>query len=274
MALDFPSNPTNGQVFGSYIWNSTVGAWQAREESAAVAVTSPTAPTEAKNGDIWYNTTRGVSYVYYDDGSSSQWVEVVTSGTPELSTKADLSYTNTQLALKANLSGGNTFTGTQTFNTPIAIASGGTGNNTGVNLIPTGAMMMWYTNTAPTGWLLCDGQSTAAYPALAAIVGANVPNLKGRVPVGRDSADASFDILGETGGAKTHTLTVAEMPSHRHNLQIVALSQLNQQVNDDDLAAGNAPPAANGPTAMSNAGGDQPHNNLQPYIVVNYIIKT
>jgi hypothetical protein len=91
MALDFPANPVDSEIFGSYIWSASKGVWQSREESAAVAITSPTAPLTANNGDIWYNTARGIAYVYYDDGSSSQWVEVVTSGTPELSTKADLS---------------------------------------------------------------------------------------------------------------------------------------------------------------------------------------
>lgn len=67
-----------------------IGVWQSREESATVAVTSPTKPLTANNGDIWYNTTRGITYIYYDDGTSSQWVEIVTSGTPELSTKADI----------------------------------------------------------------------------------------------------------------------------------------------------------------------------------------
>ena len=116
MALDFPSNPVDGEVFGSYVWSTSKGVWQSREESATVAITSPTAPLSANNGDLWYDTNRGVTYVYYNDGSSSQWVEVVTSGTPELSTKA-------------NLSGGNTFSGVQTLNTPLAIASGGTGSN-------------------------------------------------------------------------------------------------------------------------------------------------
>jgi hypothetical protein len=116
MALDFPANPVDGEVFGSYVWSASKGVWQSREESATVAITSPTAPPSANNGDLWYDTNRGVTYVYYNDGSSSQWVEVVTSGTPELSTKA-------------NLSGGNTFSGVQTLNTPLAIASGGTGGN-------------------------------------------------------------------------------------------------------------------------------------------------
>lgn len=133
MALDFPSNPSDGEIFGSYVWSASKGVWQAREESATVAITSPTKPLTASNGDIWYNTTRGISYVYYDDGSSSQWVEIVTSGTPELSTKADLSYTNTQLALKANLSGGNTFSGTQNVSGTVNATSFTTSN---VSVIP------------------------------------------------------------------------------------------------------------------------------------------
>ena len=57
MALDFPSNPVNGEVFGSYVWNASVGVWQGREESATVAVVSPTTPLTANNGDIWYNSS-------------------------------------------------------------------------------------------------------------------------------------------------------------------------------------------------------------------------
>ncbi len=90
MALDFPANPSNGQAYGSYIYNSTIGAWQSKEDPATVAVTSPTAPASANNGDIWYNTNTGVSYVYYSDGTSSQWVEIVSSAVPALDSKADI----------------------------------------------------------------------------------------------------------------------------------------------------------------------------------------
>lgn len=77
MVLDFPANPSDGQIFGSYIWSSSKGAWKAREESAAVVVTSPTPPNNANNGDVWYNSANGISYVYYNDGSSSQWVQLI-----------------------------------------------------------------------------------------------------------------------------------------------------------------------------------------------------
>lgn len=98
-------------------------------------------------------------------------------------------------------------------------------------LVPTGSINAWSTNTAPTGWQLCDGTavSRTTYAALFAVIGTtygagdgtttfNLPNLKGRAIVGRDSAQTEFDTLGETGGAKTHTLTTAEMPAHSHTI--------------------------------------------------------
>lgn len=91
MALDFPASPTNGQVYGSYTYNSTVGAWQSREDSRTVAVLSATVPVSANPGDIWINTNDGIAFVYYNDGTSAQWMELLPSGVPLLSTKADLS---------------------------------------------------------------------------------------------------------------------------------------------------------------------------------------
>lgn len=90
MALDFPANPINGQAYGSYIYNSTVGAWQSKEDPATVATVSTTAPASANPGDLWYDSDDGTSYMYYDDGTSAQWVELLSSGLPLLNTKADL----------------------------------------------------------------------------------------------------------------------------------------------------------------------------------------
>ena len=83
--------------------------------------------------------------------------------------------------------------------------------------VPTGAIMMWYTNTAPTGWIFCRGQSTTEYTALAAVVGVNVPNLQGRVPVGKDTA-GTFATVGATGGSETVTLIEANLPAHSHTI--------------------------------------------------------
>ena len=90
MALDFPANPTDGQVYGSYIYSVSKGVWQSREESAAVAVTSPTPPVSANNGDIWIDTSDGIAYFYYSDGTSSQWVELMSSGVTSLASKANI----------------------------------------------------------------------------------------------------------------------------------------------------------------------------------------
>lgn len=90
MALDFPANPTDGEVFGSYVWSASKGVWQSREESAAPAVVSPTAPTSATPGDIWVDSSDGIAYVYFNDGTSSQWVELMSSGVTSLSAKANI----------------------------------------------------------------------------------------------------------------------------------------------------------------------------------------
>ena len=97
-----------------------------------------------------------------------------------------------------------------------------------------------------------------------------LPNLKGSIPVGRDSSQTEFNAVGETGGAKTHTLLTAEMPAHTHT----------QNASDGGGGAG-AYQAGTGFTAnvqdtgvTDSTGSDTAHNNLQPYISLNYIIKT
>jgi microcystin-dependent protein len=161
---------------------------------------------------------------------------------------------------------------------------------------PAGAIMQFAGSASPTGWLLCDGTSypVASYSALHSAIGYtyggsganfNVPNLKGRVPVGRDAAQTEFDVLGETGGAKTHTLAATEMPSHNHTQSAHSHAELyfaNQIMalnvgGNERSVHGNSGPAyghlSSEAPAIQNAGGGQAHNNLQPYIAVNYIIK-
>lgn len=94
---------------------------------------------------------------------------------------------------------------------------------------PPGAITMFGGATAPTGHLLCDGSavSRSTYSTLFGVIGTtygvgdnsttfNLPNLKGRIPVGLDPADTWFDQRGETGGFKEVTLTASEMPVHTH----------------------------------------------------------
>lgn len=82
MALDFPANPTDGQIYEAYVWSASSGVWKSREESATVAVISSTVPESSTSGDIWIDSTEGSSYYYYNDGTSGQWVELISSGIP------------------------------------------------------------------------------------------------------------------------------------------------------------------------------------------------
>jgi len=90
---------------------------------------------------------------------------------------------------------------------------------------------------------------------------------EGRVLVSQDSTDADFDAIGETGGEKEHQLTVNEMPSHDHNYTRALGSG----------GSGGFDYSARGSTSTvptSLAGGDSPHNNLQPYITVYMWVRT
>ena len=80
MALDFPSSPTNGQVYGNFVYSTAKGAWQAKPITGKVT-TSATAPSTPSNGDEWFNTNDGNLYVYYNDGDTSQWVQVKSDAT-------------------------------------------------------------------------------------------------------------------------------------------------------------------------------------------------
>ena len=104
MAIDFPASPTPGQVFQGYYWDSAKLAWRSETPSVGAVVTSTTTPTGAKNGDLWYNTNDGTLYVYFDNGITAYWTEI----------KANSALTTTLSATKANLAGGNAFTGNQT----------------------------------------------------------------------------------------------------------------------------------------------------------------
>lgn len=157
------------------------------------------------------------------------------------------------------------------------------GGGSGGDTLPIGAILPFSSDTIPNGWLLCDGSvvSRTTYSELFNAIGLNyvedgvewldeerfpLPNAKGRTLVGKDSTDTDFNTLGKTGGEKTHTLTVSEMPKHSHNFQFDQTEGSN--VTAVKTGVNNAYAKATGVT-----GGGQAHNNLQPYLVTNYIIK-
>lgn len=156
----------------------------------------------------------------------------------------------------------------------------------GGDTLPIGGIIAFASDTIPNGWLLCDGRavSRTEYAELFKAIGTehgsgdgsttfNLPNPKGRTLVGKDSTDTDFNELGKRGGEKTHTLTVSEMPSHNHLRDIE-----NKIVNNGSGGAWS--PSLKGTGNMTdennstrNTGGGQAHNNLQPYLAENFIIK-
>jgi|ERR1035441_2243646 microcystin-dependent protein len=155
-------------------------------------------------------------------------------------------------------------------------------------------------NYAPTGWALCNGQtlSIQQYSALFALLGTtyggngttnfNLPDLQGRMPIHQgNGANLSPYVIGQKGGAENVTLLSNQMPMHNHLVNVNNQPGGNPDPTNGILAEGNngaRPPilthnyttsAATGTlaqTAISIAGGNLPHPNIQPYLTVNFII--
>lgn len=147
----------------------------------------------------------------------------------------------------------------------------------------------------PAGWLLCYGQAVsrttyaALFTAISTTYGVgdgsttfNVPDLRGRVVAGQDdmggssanrltgqSGGVNGDTLAATGGEETHTLSIAEMPAHTHAQQADTLLTSGAGVADASVVNF----GLTGGTTQSTGGGGA-HNNVQPTIILNYIIKT
>ena len=156
-----------------------------------------------------------------------------------------------------------------------------------------GEIMIFGGNFPPRGWATCDGQllpiaqNQALFSLLGTTYGGNgvttfaLPDLRGRVPIhyGQGPGLAPHT-LGERGGEESHTLTAAEMPAHTHvgrgssavgtsavpggNVVARNAAQIPQYSASADTSLA--------PGAIGSAGGGIPHNNMQPYLAVQYVI--
>ena len=151
-----------------------------------------------------------------------------------------------------------------------------------IGAIPAGCIMPYAGATAPSGFLLADGSavSRTTYADLFAVVGEtygagdgsttfNLPDLNGRVAVGK-STDTEFDTLGKTGGEKTHALTQQELAAHTHSIQAYTSGGggTPQSIQAVATPSGTSYVGLTGSIGLGTA-----HNNLQPYLTLNYIIK-
>jgi microcystin-dependent protein len=149
-------------------------------------------------------------------------------------------------------------------------------------------------NFAPKGWAWCNGQllplsqNTALFSLLGTTYGGDgksnfaLPDLEGRAPMHPGQGPGlSLHDLGETGGSETVTLLESEIPGHNHavngsngpaNLQTPAADRVLGRANGNIYLDTPANFVALAPEALAPAGGDQPHNNMQPYLTMYFNI--
>lgn len=154
-----------------------------------------------------------------------------------------------------------------------------------------GTIMFFGFNFAPRGWAKCQGQllaisqNTALFSLLGTQYGGDgrttfaLPDLQGRVPIGEGQGPGLPPYsIGQTGGAPAVTLISTQIPAHTHGIN--AAASATSKVPMNNLPAATAGGSSYGPTvsgAMASnmvqpAGGGQPHENMQPYLVGNWCI--
>ena len=145
-------------------------------------------------------------------------------------------------------------------------------------------------NFPPRGWAFCNGQilpisqNQALFSLLGTTYGGNgqttfaLPDLRGRAPIHFDNSTIQ---LGQVSGEENHTLIATEMPSHLHQVKIVNADGANTPPTTPSISKSKIEQrfstvsqgsVAMNPGSVSNSGGGQPHNNMQPSLVLNYCI--
>jgi microcystin-dependent protein len=156
-----------------------------------------------------------------------------------------------------------------------------------------GEIRMFAGNFAPSGWSLCDGQllavsqNDALFSLLGTIYGGDgrttfgLPDLRGRIPIHTGSGPGlSTRQLGAKGGAENVTLTTNQLPSHTHPVKgtndignsTEPAGRLPASSNTIDLYVSTAPTVDFNAAAVPGTGGSQSHNNLMPFLCINFII--
>jgi microcystin-dependent protein len=147
-------------------------------------------------------------------------------------------------------------------------------------------------NFQPSGWNFCNGalvsiaENSTLFQLIGTIYGGDgqntygLPNLQGRVPVHFGSNGISNYVMGQTGGAENVTVTQNQYPVHSHTLLASANPGSSSSPTGNvaggftDAYSASAPTSAIAlnPLSLPSSGGSQPHENLQPYLVLNWVI--
>lgn len=154
-----------------------------------------------------------------------------------------------------------------------------------------GEIRMFGGNFAPQSWMFCQGQLVAIseYEALFNLIGTTyggdgvqtfaLPDLRGRLPIHQGQGNGlSARTVGEQFGVENVTLTIPQMPAHTHPLgandaaeDVSPQNNLPASTSSDAYVKFLSPVNAHA-SAITSAGGSQPHNNMQPYLCVSFII--
>jgi microcystin-dependent protein len=146
-------------------------------------------------------------------------------------------------------------------------------------------------NFAPYGWSICNGQtlSIAENPALFQLIGTTfggdgqntfvLPNLQGRIPIHQGFNGSNSYVPGQVGGVESVTILMGQFPSHSHALSAFNTPGASNSPSKNVVAqlanaySNGAPTKAmNGAVLGPSGGGNQPHDNLQPYLALNWVI--
>ena len=203
-------------------------------------------------------------------------------------------------------------TGSQVYLTTTGALPTGLAANTNYFVVSTGAntfnLATTFANAIAGTVIATSGSQSGVHTLVHAPYGVassttfSLPNLTGRTPVGIDTTQTEFNTLGETGGAKTHTLTTAEIPAHPHpassggmsanashghgfrtdsapgsggwdGVSSAVRSAYYSYTREDGVVTSTNTDHTHAITVNNNTGGGGAHNNLQPYIVMNYLIR-
>jgi microcystin-dependent protein len=154
-----------------------------------------------------------------------------------------------------------------------------------------GEIRMFAGNFAPAGWMMCEGaqlpisENETLFQLIGTTYGGdgqstfNLPNLQSRIPIHMGTAASGVTYqLAEAAGTESVTLTVQQIPSHTHPLTVSGQGGTSKNPGGNMIGTGitvyrpapaNAPMA---PASISPVGGSQPHDNMQPFLCINYII--
>jgi microcystin-dependent protein len=157
-----------------------------------------------------------------------------------------------------------------------------------------GEIRMFAGNFAPAGWRFCDGSTLpiSENPTLFQLIGTtyggdgentfNLPDLRGRVPVHMGTSAAGTFTIGEMAGVEAVTLTTQQIPAHTHALLANGGAATDTHPAGKVLAKAplpttfpygtDAPTTVLHPGSVSPVGGSQPHENMQPFLCINFII--